>query len=164
MNQLANSTSKEGKGRTTRNFHKGVDAMMRGMVEAQAGEDCRLKKFPLKLCGKWIVVDIVCPLLFVINDCRQGDQLCGRMNKYHSSMNCHHQSCDCLLDDLDNPDVECTFLDVETINNICHNGSDDDLQEITMHKVDNAFNRIQMGQNAHGIFMCAVVEVMHGSS
>ena len=66
--------------------------------------------------------------------------------------------------DLDNPDVECTFLDVETINNICHNGSDDDLQEITMYKVDNAFNRIQMGQNAHGIFMCAVVEVMHGSS
>ena len=75
MNQFANSTSEEGKGRTTRNFHKVMDAMMRGMVEAQAGKDCRLKKVPLKLCGKWIVVDIVCPLLFVINDGKQGDQL-----------------------------------------------------------------------------------------
>jgi hypothetical protein len=30
-----------------------------------------------------------------------------------------------------------------------------------MYKVDNAFNRIQMGQNAHGISMCSVVDVMH---
>ena len=40
MNQLTNSTSEEGKGRTTRNFHKVMDAIMRGMVEAQAGKDC----------------------------------------------------------------------------------------------------------------------------
>jgi hypothetical protein len=40
INQFANSTSEEGKGRTTRNFHKVMDAMMRGMVEAQAGKDC----------------------------------------------------------------------------------------------------------------------------
>ena len=92
---------------------------------------------------------------------KQGDQLCGRMNGHCSSMNHHHQSCDCLFDDLDNPDVECTFLDVDTINNICRNGSDYALQELTMYKVDNTFNRIQMGQNAHGIFMCAVIDVMH---
>jgi hypothetical protein len=40
MNQLTNSTSEEGKGRTTRNFHKVMDAIMRGMVEVQAGKDC----------------------------------------------------------------------------------------------------------------------------
>jgi hypothetical protein len=115
----------------------------------------------LKLCGKWIVVDIVCPLLFVINGGKQGDQRCGRMNGHHSSMNRHHQSCNCLCDNLDNPDVECTFHDVDTINNICRNGSDDDLQEITMYKVENAFNCIQMGQNAHSIFMCTALDVTH---
>jgi hypothetical protein len=56
MNQFANSTSEEGKGRTTRNFHKVMDAMMRGMVEAQAGKDCRLKKVPLKLCGSGLLL------------------------------------------------------------------------------------------------------------
>jgi hypothetical protein len=30
-----------------------------------------------------------------------------------------------------------------------------------MYKVENAFNRIQMGQNAHDILMYAVVDVMH---
>ena len=34
MNQFANSTS-TGKGRTTRNFHRVMDAMMRGMVAAK---------------------------------------------------------------------------------------------------------------------------------
>ena len=39
INQLANGTSEEGKGRTMRNFHRVMDAMMRGMVEAQVGKD-----------------------------------------------------------------------------------------------------------------------------
>ena len=160
MNQFANSTS-EGKGRTMHNFHKVMDAMMGGMVKAQAGVDCQLKKVPLNFCRKWSVVDIVCPLLFVINDGKHGDQLCGHLNGHHSSMNRHHQSCDRLFDYLDNPDAECTFLDVDTINNICCNGSDDYLQEVMMYKVTNAFNCIQMGKNAHSIFMCAVVDVMH---
>jgi hypothetical protein len=51
----------------------------------QAGKDCRLKKVPLKVGAQWIVVDIVCPLLFVINDGKQGNQLCCRTNGHHRS-------------------------------------------------------------------------------
>jgi hypothetical protein len=39
-NQLANSTSDKGKVLKRRYFHKVMDAMMKGMVEAQAGKDC----------------------------------------------------------------------------------------------------------------------------
>ena len=53
-NQLAN--------RKTRNFHRVMDAMMRGMVKAQAGKDCRLKKVPLKLCSGGLLLIIVCAL------------------------------------------------------------------------------------------------------
>ena len=57
----------EGKGRTTRNFHEKVmDTMMAGLAKAQAGLDNRLKQVPLKLCERWFVVELVCPLLFVI--------------------------------------------------------------------------------------------------
>ena len=66
----------EGKGRTTRNFHKVMDTLMAGLAKAQAGLDNRLKQVPLKLCDRWFVVELVCPLLFVINDGKQGDQLC----------------------------------------------------------------------------------------
>ena len=159
MNSHANNTHT--KGRTTRNFHKVMDVLLKGMAEGQAGKDCRLKNVPLKLCGRWFFLDIVCPLLFVINDGKQGDQLCCRVNGHHSSIRRHHRSCDCLFDDLDNPEFECSFLSTAAVNNVCRNGCDDALHELSIYRVDNAFNRIQMGQNPHGIFMCAVVDVMH---
>jgi hypothetical protein len=159
MNSYANSTGS--KGRTTRNFHKVMDVILKGLATGQAGEDRRLKKVPLKVGAHWIVVDIVCPLLFVINDGKQGDQLCCRTNGHHRSQRRHHRSCDCGFDDLDNPDVQCTFLTTDAINEACRNAPDDVLHQLTVYRVDNAFNRIQMGQNPHGIFMCAVVDVMH---
>ena len=98
-------------GRTTHNFHSAVmDVILKGMTVGQAGNDWQLKKVPLKVGYRWIVVDIVCPLLFVINDGKQGDQLCGRANGHHLSQRHHHRSCDCQFDGLDNPDVQCTFL------------------------------------------------------
>ena len=159
MNSYANST--QTKGRTTRNFHHVMDVIFKGMAKGQAGRDVRLKNVPLKVGSRWIIVEVVCPLLFVINDGKQGDQLCCRANGHHPSIRRHHRSCDCLFDDLDNPDVQCTFLTTNAINDACRNATDDALQDLTVYRVDNAFNRIQMGPNPHGIFMCAVIDVMH---
>ena len=107
MNLFDNNRSSAGKGRTTRNFHR----VMKGVVHAQAGKVDKLKKVPLKLGGNWIVVDIVCPLHFVINNgTKQCDQSCGRMSGHHSSMIRHHRSCNCVYEDLDNPHVAVHFL------------------------------------------------------
>ena len=138
-----------------------LQSTKRCMSKAQAGNDSRLKNVPLKLGGRWVVVDVVCPMLFVINDGKQGDQLCCRTNSHHRSTPHHHRSCDCVFKNLDNPDVECSFLRVDYVNDACRNGTDNFLQELSIYRVDNAFNRIQMGRNPHGIFMCAVINVMH---
>ena len=151
----------EGKGRITRNFHQVMDTLMAGLAKAQAGLDSRLKQVPLKICGRWFVVELVCPLLFVINDGKQGDQLCCRLMSHHSSVFRHHRSCDCLYNDLDNPDFQCTFLSTDEVNHVSQHGSQEDLRQLSIYQCDNSFNRIQMGQNPHGIFMCAVVDVMH---
>jgi hypothetical protein len=66
MNSQVNTV--HSKGRTTRNFLAVMDFILHGMSKAQAGGDCCLKSVPLKLGGQWVVVDIICPLLFVIND------------------------------------------------------------------------------------------------
>jgi hypothetical protein len=58
----------EGKGRLTRKFHKVMDTLMAGLAKAQSGLDDRFKQLPLKLCDRWFVSELVCPLLFVIND------------------------------------------------------------------------------------------------
>ena len=160
MNSFANASADE-KGRTTRNFHKVMDVMMAGWVKGQAGLDDRLKQVPLKLGDRWFVVELVCPLLFVINDGKQGDQLCCRINGHHSSTLRHHRSCDCLYENLDDPDFECTFLSSDAINHASQYGSQEELRLLSIYRCDNAFNRIQMGRNPHGIFMCAVVDVMH---
>ncbi|KAI2491812.1 hypothetical protein MHU86_22751 [Fragilaria crotonensis] len=139
MNSFANACAEE-KGRTTRNFHKVMDVMMAGWVKCQAGLDDRLKHVPLKLGDRWFVVELVCPLLFVINDGKQGDQLCCRINGHHSSTLRHHRSCDCLYEDLDNPDVECTFLSTETINYASQHGSQEELRQLSIYRCDNAFN------------------------
>ncbi|KAI2510330.1 hypothetical protein MHU86_4054 [Fragilaria crotonensis] len=158
MNSQANNAQSKD---APRNFHAVMDVILNGMSKAQAGNDGRLKNVPLKLGGQWVVVDIVCPLLFVINDGKQGDQLCCRTNSHHRSTPRHHRSCDCVFDNLDNPNVECSFLRMDYVNDACRNGTDDFLQQLSMYRVDNAFNRVQMGRNPHGIFMCAVIDVMH---
>jgi hypothetical protein len=115
----------------------------------------------VKLGGKWLAVDIVCPLLFVINDGKQGDQLCGRVTSHHSSTRQHHRSCGCVYEDRSNANVQCSFLTTSEVNNICAHGSEEELQQWSIYRVDNAFNRVQMGNNPYGIFMCAVIDVMH---
>ena len=159
MNAHANNAFP--KGRTTRNLHKMLDAILGGMSHAQQGKDTRLLNVPIKIGHQWLFVDIVCPLLFVINDGKQGDQLCGRFNGHHRSTIRHHRSCNCCFEDLDNPNVTCTFLNAHDVDRISRHGSDNDRQQLSVYKVNNCFNRIEMGGNPHGIFMCAVIDVMH---
>jgi hypothetical protein len=65
-------------------------------------------------------------------------------------------------EDLSNVNVQCTFWTTVEVNNICARGSEEELQEWSIYKVDNAFHWVlQMGNNPHGIFMCAVIHVMH---
>jgi hypothetical protein len=73
MHSYSNNTGS--KGRTTCNIHKGTDVILKSLATAHEGKDCRLQKVPLKVGAQWIVVNTVCPLLFVINDGKQDYQL-----------------------------------------------------------------------------------------
>ena len=55
----------------------------------------------------------------------------------------------------------CEFLTTEAITALCDAGSDDALKEMSLYRVDNAFNCVQMGSNPYGIFACAVIDIMH---
>ena len=149
------------KGSTTRNFHKVMDVILNGMAKANKGDEPRLLGVPVKLGTKWVKVDIICPLLFVINDGKQGDQICGRFVGHSEHTVRHHRSCDCVYDDLDNPDVACSFLDAAEIKELCMVGSAAELKALSMYRHDNAFSRLQMGNNPSGIFFCAAPDVMH---
>jgi hypothetical protein len=61
-----------------------MDVMMAGWVTCQAVDNF-LSQIPFKLGNRWFVVELVCPLLFVINGGKQGDHLCCQINGQHSS-------------------------------------------------------------------------------
>jgi hypothetical protein len=68
---------------------------------------------------------------------------------------------DCMFDQLDNPFQNCKFLTTSAVANLCATGTDEELRSVSLYRVDNAFNRIEMGRNPHGIFMGAAIDVMH---
>jgi hypothetical protein len=96
-----------------------MDVILNGMTKANKGDEPQLLGVPVKLGTKWVKVDIICLLLFVINDGKQGDQICGRFVGHSPHTVCHHRSCDCVYDDLDIPDVACRFLDAAEIKELC---------------------------------------------
>ena len=59
--------------RITRHFHNVMDTDGRfGKGTSRSGLDSRLKQVPLEICGRWFVLELVCPLLFVINEAQIG--------------------------------------------------------------------------------------------
>ena len=44
-----------------------------------------------------------------------------------------------VCEDLSNANVQCTFLTTSEVNNICAHGSEEELQQWSIYKVDNAF-------------------------
>jgi hypothetical protein len=96
----------------------------------------------------------MCPLLFVISDGKQGSQLCCRVNGPCSSICCHHQLRDCLFDDLDNPEVECSFISINTVNDMCCNECNDEVHEFSLYKVDNSFPAFRWANDSWDICVC----------
>jgi hypothetical protein len=133
MNSNAKRRKSAVAGRTTRNFHSIMDVIFKGTARWQAGNDPCLKKVWLKNGGRWTVVDIVCPLLFVINDGKQDDQLCGRVNGHQQSQSRHHRSCNCKFNDLNLLDIQRTFLTTNKVNDICCNADNDVLHNLTLY-------------------------------
>ena len=89
----------------------------------------------MNLGTKWVKVDIICPLLFVINDGKQGEQICGRfVGHSEHTVRHHHSCCDCVYDEFDNPDVACSFLDAAEIKELCMVGSAAELKALSMYR------------------------------
>ena len=130
----------------------------------------------------FLVVDIVCLLLlFVIYNGYQADQLCRhlwlllvtKVINFAAVQNVITEVhfviigpvvIGCVVEDLNNPKcwVLISFAWIYVNDASCKNGTNNFLQGLSMyHMEDNAINRILMGINPHGIFVCAVINVVH---
>ena len=99
------------------------------------------------------------PIAFIIGDCEGHDKLCGRFGTHHleNAMVC--RDCDCSTNDLDDPNVSCSPMLVERIQNLA--GDLDGLKQISHHNIQNAFDGLCFGGDNEGIHGCSPPEMLH---
>ncbi len=101
---------KEGKGRSTRNYHKCLDVILRSFKKAQQ----KKPNLWLRLGKSLKKVYLHLPLAFVIGDGKSNDHLCGRYGGHRTNRAC--RACTVSFSSLDNPNHQCQWLQFSTVN------------------------------------------------
>lgn len=151
-----NQTKKQGV--NIGNYH----AELRVVLNTFRSANNRLRNITLPIGPNGsITVDIVTCILFVIQDMQEGDMLCGRYGPHTPLIKRHCRSCDVSYDDLDNPEVNCTFLLSRNMDFIAQSEDKELRSRWSQHKLDNAFNHMPLADPVRGIFGATPVETMH---
>ncbi len=160
-------STRESKGRSMRNYHTCMSAVLKSLVTAQQQELVtflrigeRVKKTKLKI-----------PVAYVIGDAKSQDHLCLRYNSYDGLRTC--RACNCSFEDLDNEHIQCRWLSAsstdETIDKLincdlnpvetmeCYRK----LQAFCVHKCYNSFREVNLGINKCGILGATPTDLMH---
>ena len=106
-------------------------------------------------------VDVIMCILFVIQDMQEGDMLCGRYGTHGSGIQRH--SCACNVDDtnLDNPDVDCSFLVAAQVASIARNSNQALRKRWSQHRLNNVFDYVPMADPIRGVYGATPIETMH---
>jgi hypothetical protein len=145
-------------GDNIRNYHAQLHAVLRSMCIA--GPHLTNVLLPIGPYGK-MQVDVITCILFVIQDMQEGDMLCGRFGSHGKGIQRHCRACDVNYEQLDNPYVQCAFLNASEVSDIAHNGDVDIRKRWSQHKLNNVFDYVPMADPLRGIYGSTPVETMH---
>ena len=149
---------KKSQGDNIRSYHAQLKAVLATFLTANK----RLQNvdLPIGPTGR-LNCDIVTCLLFVIQDIQEGDTLCGRYGPHTSLIRRHCRACDVSYEDLDNPDVNCQYLEAATMHEIALCPDPEQHKQYSQHRVDNAFNHVIIADPIRGIMGSTPTEIMH---
>ena len=108
--------------------------------------------------GKYIQVNLILYVQFVVGDTKGHDMLCGRMGSHNLQMKQHVRDCCVTPLESDNINHKCKF---RTLTNVTSFTTDDQFKSISFYNVDNALYDLDMGDNVHGIFGATLPEPLH---
>ena len=77
------------RGHATINNHAQLSVLLDGLCKVQNGEDMRLNNLWLTINGVRQCVNVVVPILYLMNDAKEGDMLCCRVSGHHARTRCH---------------------------------------------------------------------------
>ena len=100
------------------------------------------------------------PNAFIVGDVKGHDKLCGRYKVHHNIKRLCHE-CNCLIEDVDDPDVCCVWTRASDIAMLVDLGDLNALKEISYHAISNAFTPLDFGANIYGINGCCPGKNLH---
>jgi hypothetical protein len=144
-----------------KNYHAQLETMLRILGKVQSGEDTRLKNVEVNLFGKQMILDVICPILFISVDTPAADKLCGHYSNYTGVIRHPTVSCDITVDQLDNPHFHCNAVTWNEMNEIATTGTSEQCTQASQHECINAFTDIEIGDPIHKIFGAVPTDTMH---
>jgi hypothetical protein len=113
------------------------------------------------LFGKWVQVDLLCPILLIAADTPAADKLCGHFSSNSEGVKHLTCSCDLLFGNLDNPNFICHPVTWDAMNKISTTGSKEECATVSQHQCHNAFSNIEIGDPVYKIFGALPTDPMH---
>jgi Plavaka transposase len=145
-------------GDNIRNYHAQLYAVLSSFTTA--GPNLMNVVLPIGPTGM-MQVDVVTCILFVIQDMQEGDMLCGRYGTHGKGIQRHSRACNVDHTNLDNPNVNCTFLAANEIADIARNPNAAIRKRWSQHQLNNVFDFVPMADPVRGIYGATPVETMH---
>ena len=100
------------------------------------------------------------PVLFIIGDTEGHDKLAGRYTSRHKVARlCRY--CDCPFSETDNPEYKFKYNDHTKMMKYISNGTPDQLQAISQHPINNAWEKVLFCDNKRGIFGAICGDILH---
>jgi hypothetical protein len=137
-------------------YHHIIEIILQEFIQ------CQLTPLPYKLFlnNKYYDVNLKIPVLFLIGDTEGLDKICGR---YTSRNNIQRpcRCCDCPFLELDNPEFKYKLNNHSKIVKHVQTKNKDELKALSMHKLSNAWAKVQFCDTERGLFGAVCGDIMH---
>ena len=135
--------------------------MLSCLRNIQTGEDTRLHNVPIYLFGEVKHVDLLCPIFFVSADTPAAEKLSAHYSNFACIIQWPTTACDVTVEELDNQNHACNFVEWDALNDIAMNGTEQEQQSASQHQCQNAFSDIIIGHPTYQFFGALPMDLMH---
>ncbi len=111
--------------------------------------------------GVIILVDTVLCILFVIQDMQKGNMLCGRYKPHSLQIQCQSRLSNVDFKGLACHNVRCKYLYATPLHSFAQPNDLAIQPHWTQHRLDNAFQHVEMADPDRGIVGATPVETLH---
>ena len=115
-------------------------------------------QWDLKLGGKTYRVVLKFAVQVILGDCKGNNVLCGQYGGHSLQSNRLCRDCMIAPSEADDPNHVCKFIGIEDV----RGKSKKELNSMSMHKIQNAFEGVYFGARTSSIYNCTPPEPLHG--